>query len=285
MRKFGLGRSLSELLPAATALKPTLAAPQGMMEVAISGIRRNPYQPRSSASEDGLRELADSIAATGMLSPVIVRKSSEAYELVAGERRLRAAEMAGLKTVPAIVRPATDQEMIRLALVENLQREDLNAVDTARAYQVLVEQFGMTQEQVAQAVGKSRSAVANALRLLSLPEEILESIAAGAISEGHGRALLPLAHQPRVWPLWRKAVRGRLTVRQAEAAVRRIQRAEARPAAPCDPNLASLETRLSEALSTPVRIRHNRKKGWGSLVIAYYSLADLNTLSDRLLAG
>lgn len=253
----------------------------GIQELPVEAIASGPHQPRQRFDDEGIAALAASIHEQGVISPLIVRRGREGYELVAGERRLRAARLAGLRTVPALVRDVADAQALEVALVENLQREDLNAVEAAEAYRRLVEEFGMAQEDVAQRVGKDRSTVTNALRLLRLPRAILNDIAAGKLSEGHGRALLGLAREPEQLRLRDDILRRGLSVRRAEAFVRRQREAipsRRRPSG--DPNVEELESRLREALGTKVRIRR-RGKG-GTVEIAFYSGEDLERLLEVL---
>jgi len=271
-----LGRGLGALLPG-----PEIP---GIQEVPLDAIAASPHQPRRRFEQADLEELAASIREQGVISPLILRRGRDGYELVAGERRLRAARLAGLKTVPAIVRDLADAEALELALVENLQREDLNAVEEAEAYRRLTEDFGLSQEDVAQRVGKDRSTISNALRLLRLPARILEDLAAGSLTEGHARALLALGRAADQIRVRDQIVRAGLSVRGAEALVRRQK--ERGPEAPdrrrrtgTDHNLAALEDRLREALGTKVRIRR-RGKG-GAVEIEFYSNEDL----DRILSA
>ncbi|HYB73879.1 MAG TPA: ParB/RepB/Spo0J family partition protein [Candidatus Sulfotelmatobacter sp.] len=272
-----LGRGLGTLL----------AGPEipGVREVPVDAIAANPRQPRKRFDQEGIDSLTASIREQGVISPLILRRGRDGYELVAGERRLRAARLAGLKTVPAIVREVADAQALELALVENLQREDLNAVEAAEAYRRLVEDFGQSQDGVARRVGKDRSTVSNALRLLRLPRKILDDIVAGALAEGHARALLALdreADQIRARDL---IVKGGLSVRGAEALVRRLKGpgAAARRRPRRDHNLAALEDRLRGALGTKVRIAR-RGKG-GTVEIEFYSEEDLDRLLELLGAG
>ncbi len=271
-----LGRGLSALLPG-----PGIP---GVQEVPVDAIAANPRQPRKRFAAAELEALAASIREQGVISPLILRRGRDGYELVAGERRLRAARLAGLRSVPAVVRDVADAQALELALVENLQREDLNAVEEAEAYRRLIEDFGLSQEAVARRVGRDRSTISNALRLLRLPTKVLDDLAAGTLSEGHARALLALgraADQLRVRDL---IVKGGLSVRGAEALVRRQKGREAgaparrRPKPATDHDLGALEDRLRDALGTKVRIAR-RGKG-GTVEIEFYSNEDL----DRILA-
>ncbi len=272
-----LGKGLSALL----------AGPEipGVREIPVDAIASNPRQPRKRFGEEGLESLAASIREQGLLSPLILRRGRDGYELVAGERRLRAARLAGLKSVPAIVREVADAQALEMALVENIQREDLNAVEEAEAFRRLIEDFGQTQDGVARRVGKDRSTVSNALRILRLPRKILDDIVAGTLTEGHARALLALDREAdQIWA--RDAiVKGGLSVRGAEALVRRQRGATAatkrRPRR--NPNLAALEDRLRGVLGTKVRIAR-RGKG-GTVEIEFYSDEDLDRLLDILGAG
>jgi ParB family chromosome partitioning protein len=231
-KKTGLGRGLAALLgeepeadQSADALAPDgdkRAGSGGVTELPVNQIRRNPRQPRRAIDAASLDELATSIAAVGMVQPVIVREVEEGgYELIAGERRWRAAQKAGFTVIPAIVRMASDVESLELALVENVVRQQLNPVDEAYALKVLLEDLGVTQESLAARVGKSRSAIANKVRLLELPAAVQESLASGALSEGHGRALLGLSEKGKQLQLARKVIEKGMSVRQVEDEVRR----------------------------------------------------------------
>ena len=285
--RFGLGRGLGSLLPQTA----------GADEVDIDLIATNPRQPRTVMEPAALAELAESVRAHGILQPLVVsRRVSEtgatSYQLVAGERRLRAARTAGLSRVPVVVRETTPQELLELALVENIQRADLNALEEAAAYRQLVEEFGLTQEAVAERIGKSRTAVANTLRLLALPEGIRASLAADEISEGHARALLGLTEDTVRLRAWEEVVARGLSVRQTEELVRRLRDAPARdsdgpaeeaPKRPTDPVLADLEDRLQRSLGTQVRLERSRKGG--RIVIRFYGDEDLDVLLERLLGN
>ena len=278
VQRRGLGRGLGALIPGADD------PPRGPQELPLSDIAANPTQPRKRFDQTALEELAATIRTHGVLTPVVVRKSAEGYQVIAGERRVRAAKLAGLTHIPAIVREAGDGQALEMALVENLQREDLNPVESAEAYQRLVEEFGLSQEAVAARVGRDRSTVANALRLLRLPRKIRDDVAAGAFSEGHARALLGLERPADQLKARDEVVRRQLTVRATEALVRRLRAPQ--PAAPLkrlvDPNLGSLEERLRVALGSKVRIL--RSGHAGTLEISFFSDDDLTRLVD-LIAG
>ncbi len=277
----GLGRGLSALIPQ----RPTaVVAP---VEIALSRIEPNPYQPRATLNDATLAELAASIAEHGVLQPVLVTETIDGYRLVAGERRVRAARLAGLDRIPAIVRELAEQDQLELALVENIQREDLDALEEARAYRQLVDDFGYTQDRLAQRMGKARSTIANSLRLLELDAAVQEAIASGVVTEGHGRALggLPSERQARVLAV---VVDRDLSVRQTEELVRRLRDAPATDAAPkeavqVDAELERVETDLRVALGTKVSIARSRRGG--RIVIEYYSDEELTRLFDRLVGG
>ena len=280
-RTASLGRGLSALIPQAVASTP------GPAEIPIDQIERNPYQPRTSFAEEALAELAASIAAHGVLQPVLVTETLNGYRLVAGERRLRAAQMAGLKRIPALIRQASEQDQLELALVENLQRADLNAMDAARAYRQLRDLFGLTNEAIADRIGKARPTVVNTMRLLDLEPEAQDAIEAERISEGHGRALLGLAPLAQREVLGLAVARG-LSVRQVEELARRLREgggpARATTAArPPDAELERVEDDLRRALGTKVRLARSRRGG--RIIIEWYSNEELGRLYERLTGG
>jgi ParB family chromosome partitioning protein len=276
-RARGLGRGLSALIPITA----------GVDEVDVDLIVPNPHQPRTSMSDESLRELADSIREHGVLQPLLVSasKADGVYQLIAGERRLLAARLAGLSRVPVVVKEAASRELLELALVENLQRQDLNPLEEALAYRRLAGEFEMTQEAIASRVGRSRTAVANALRLLALSDEIKESLVSAAISEGHARALLGLEDTTARGEAWRRVVKDGLTVRQTEELVRRwpLAAVAKRTAPPHqqDPDALALEARIRGSLGTKVELRR-RASGRGRLVLHFYSDEELEGLLARL---
>lgn len=276
-----LGRGLSALIPQAVSSTP------GPAEIPIDQIERNPYQPRTSFAEEALAELAASIVAHGVLQPVLVTETLGGYRLVAGERRLRAAQMAGLERIPAVIRQADEQDQLALALVENLQRTDLNAMDAARAYRQLRDLFGLTNEAIADRVGKARPTISNTMRLLDLEPEVQDAIETGRIGEGHGRALLglfPLAQREVV----ALAIARGLSVRQVEALARRMRdgdgptRASA-AARPADAEIERVEDDLRRSLGTKVRLARSRRGG--RIIIEWYSDEELGRLYERLTGG
>lgn len=277
--KRGLGRGLSALIPGGEE--------QGLAEVPIGSIGPNPLQPRTALAPEALAELAESIREHGLLQPLIVTRAASGpteYILIAGERRWRAAQLAGLATVPVIIKEASSREMLELALVENLQRTDLNPLEAAGAFRQLIDEFGLTQEQVAARVGKSRAAVANTLRLLALPIAAREALASGQISEGHARALLGLRSQEAMLVALAQVLSKGLTVRETEALVQRLNGERPTPRAsgqrPIPPEVQALEDRLRQALGTKVSLVRSRKGG--RLVIHFYSDEELDSLYRRL---
>lgn len=277
VRPRGLGRGLGALIPGADQpVEP------GVTEIPIDMIRPNALQPRAGFGGEPLAELEASIREQGILQPVLVRRVGDGYELVAGERRWRAARAAGLRAVPAIVRQLDDRGALEAALVENLQREDLNAIERAKAYRRLVSDFGLSQDAVARRVGRSQPSVANTLRLLALPQEVQSSIEAGRITEGHARALLSIPDEAHLLTVWKVIQTKGLSVRETEAAAHR--RAISRGIVPRKRRGGTREVsiitqRVEESLGAPVRLSVNRKGG-GEIRITFFSPDDL----DRLLA-
>ena len=278
----GLGRGLDALLGPGAG-----AGPGEGRELPVEMIARSPYQPRRRIDSEGLEELARSIRAHGVVQPVVVRPVSGGggrYELIAGERRWRAAQAAGLETVPAVVREVSDAVALSLAIIENIQREDLSPIEEARGIARLVEEFSMTHREVAEVVGRSRPAISNLLRLLELNADVREWLEAGELEMGHARALLALTGG-RQSEAARRVVERDLSVRQTEELVRRLQSApeegEGAGEEREDPDLRGLETRLGDLIGSEVSIRHG-KRGSGRLVIRYHSLDELDGILERL---
>ena len=272
----GLGRGLEALIP-------TPEPESGIREVPVGRIRPNPSQPRHRISSHGLEDLAASIRAHGVVQPLVARPDGEEYVLVAGERRWRAAQLAGLPTVPVLVRDTSPDAQLAISLVENLQREDLNPLDVAQGYRELADRFGMTQQQIAELVGKSRAAVANVLRLLRLPPSVLQALLREEIREGHARALLALPDRASQERALRQVVKRGLSVRQTEALVR--GEVEGRPGsrskpAPLPPLYQTLQEGFQRALGTKVLLHHGRKGG--RVVIHYYSDEELQAIFDAI---
>lgn len=303
-RKSGLGRGLTALIPAGVGDDPDSTAAVGLSELPIEAIRPNPMQPRRAFDEESLEGLSDSIRELGVLQPVLVREVADAFELIAGERRLRAAKRAGLRTVPVVIRSADDVSSLEQALVENLHRQDLNPLEEAAAYQQLIEDFAYTQEQVAQRVGRSRSAVTNLLRLFQLPPAVQRLVGEQLISAGHAKAIL--GHPDRAYQeaLARRAVAEALSVRDVEQLVRERLDIEAsldgvddestgpvadgdedrdRPPAPLrPPGLLELEELLAEHLDTRVSISMTAKRG--KVVIEFANLEDLERIYRQVIS-
>lgn len=277
--KRGLGKGLSALIPEAD--EPRSAQD----EIDLDELAANPFQPRKRFGDAALAELAATIKAHGVLTPVVVRRTDAGYQIIAGERRVRAAKLAGLRTIPAVVREASDGQALEMALVENLQREDLNPLEAAEAYQRLTGEFGLTQEALAERVGRDRSSVANALRLLRLPRRVREDLAEGTLTEGHARALLGLEKPADQLKVRDQVVRRGLTVRATEALVRRLRGPlpARRERNQHDANLGDLEDRLRAVFATKVRIQ--RSGTAGTIELAFYSADDLTRLVDLMLEG
>ncbi|HEV2386195.1 MAG TPA: ParB/RepB/Spo0J family partition protein [Candidatus Acidoferrales bacterium] len=281
----GLGALIRPLEAAAEAhqLIATADAGIGSPEVAIDLIDPNPYQPRTQFREDALNELAQSIRSAGIIQPLVLRTTGSRYQLIAGERRWRAALMAGLKGVPAIIRDVPETQALEMTLIENIQREDLSPIDQAKAFQRLVRDFGLTQEAVAERTGKDRTTVANTLRLLNLDERIQRMIDEGRLSAGHGRALLGIEDEQLRYRLALRAARGRLNVRQIERfGARRRARAVVSPTT-ADPNIRAAIEELQRTLGTRVVLRARRGSRPGLLGIEYYDDQQLLALYDRLM--
>ena len=281
MARKALGKGLDALIP---DLKPGGAA-GSVTEIPIDDIAANPYQPRSTMSETSLEDLKQSISEQGVLQPVIVRQKAGRYELVAGERRLRAAKLAGLRTIPAVVRQVSDSEALEIALVENLQREDLNPIDEARGYRELIQRFDLTQEQLAKKIGKDRSTIANTLRLLQLPDVVRKGLEDGEITVGHARALLGLEDGRAIEQVYHMIRHRGLSVRQVEGLVRRRQREKARPRSQrvrrtLDSEIAHLEESLMRKLGTRVRILVHGNHG--KIEIEFYSMEDLTRILEAM---
>ena len=279
-KKRGLGRGLDALLGgtsvSALEQEAVQAPPQELQYLPLDLVQRGKYQPRRDMNPAALDELAQSIKAQGVLQPIVVRPIGEGrFEIVAGERRWRASQQAGLEKIPAMVRDLPDEAAIALALIENIQREDLNPIEEAMALQRLQQEFQLTQQQVAEAVGKSRVTVTNLLRLIALPEEVKTLLSHGDLEMGHARALLGLPADQQIEGARHVVARG-LTVRQTEALVRQWLAGKDKPvvSTKADPDIARLEQRLAERLGSPVQIKHG-SKGRGQLVIRYASLDEL----------
>lgn len=287
MARSGLGRGLRALIP---DLSPDERG--SVVEVNVDVISPNRYQPRKRFDEEKMAELAASIKEHGVVQPVVARTSKNGYELVIGERRWRAAKMAGLKTIPVVVREFQESEMMELALIENLQREDLNPIEEAEAYARLIKEFGLTQDELAVTLGKSRPAIANMLRLLNLAAEVQDSVSRGTISMGHARALLGIEAKEQQLVACNEVIARGLSVRETEELVREWTESEypgedvpretgtpiGKPILSRDSNLVDLEERLKRFFGTQVRIKSGKKKN--TIEIEYYSAEDLQRILD-----
>ena len=279
MEKKALGKGLSALIP---IREPDILAPQsGVLEIPISQIRTNKYQPRTDFKQDKLNDLVNSIREKGVVQPVLARKVQDGYELIAGERRLRAAKMLGLEKIPAILKNVADLDMLEISLIENIQREELNSIEEAVAYQRLVTEFSFTQDAVAKVLGKDRSTVANSLRLLSLPKKIQDYVSSGDITAGHAKAILSLPTESAQTSACNVIMKKGLSVRESEALVAR-RLLGARPAGPQkkDIGISEIENQLQQIFGTRVVIAHGKKRG--KIQIEYYSNEDLNRILDML---
>jgi ParB family transcriptional regulator, chromosome partitioning protein len=281
LQKTGLGKGLSALIP--------LAPPQAVQntssddpktQVDIDKISPSPFQPRRAFDEIKLQELAMSVRNQGIIQPLVVRPKGERFELIAGERRWRAAMKAGLSTVPVVVRQASDRDALQLALIENLQREDLNPIEEATGYRRLQDEFTWSQEEVAEKVGKSRPAVTNALRLLSLPSEVQQEVASGNLPAGQARALLGLQSEAVIITAYREVIARALSTRETEKLVRNLKlgRRRRRESPGLDPDLRSLVEELQRALGTRIRVLPKARSNKGKIEIEYYSLPDLERI-------
>lgn len=277
MRKSPLGKGLGALLP------PAEKTGWGYVTLPVERISPNSSQPRREFTPESIEDLASSIREKGIIQPIVLRKAGRGYEIIAGERRWRAAQMAGLKTVPAIVMDVDAKESLELALVENLQREDLNPIEEASAYEKLIEDFGLTHEEISRRIGKNRSTITNQLRLLKLPTEAREALARGEISAGHARALLSIQSVKKVLEILRSIKKERLSVRKTEQLVQKtLSTKTAASMAPGTPAyLAPLAQKIKRALGTQVRI--TSKDGKGRIEIEYYSGDELQRLVNILI--
>ncbi len=297
-----LGRGLQSLLGPVTPVTTRFAPPiqitsidstilqdkdlqPSMKEIALGDISPNPYQPRTVWDADGLTELADSIKANGVIQPIIVRRKGSGYELIAGERRLRAAQIASLETIPALIRSATDEQLLELALVENIHRTDLNPLERAAAYQNYISTYSLTQAQAGERLGESRSVIANHLRLLELPKQIKQMLADGQLTMGHAKAILSLPEDELRNRLANRAIVGRLSVRDVERLVRQYleRSASESPSVTEKPiHVTDLERKLSAHLGTKVSIEVRKNGQRGRVVIHFYSLDEFDRIIEAV---
>ena len=273
-----LGRGLSALIPDTPA--PAPSQPDRALEIDTDLLRPNKFQPRTVMDDARIEELARSIKSNGIIQPIVVRRTGDGYEIIAGERRWRAAQRAGLLKVPVVVRDVPEDRLLAVALIENIQRQDLNPIDEAVAYRRLSDEFHLTQEQIADAVGKDRSSIANYVRLLRLPQEVRASVASNAISMGHARALLALPDEAAQLRLGREIVAKNLSVRDVEALVKKPEGAPSRGEKKADVHTRAAEDKLRLALGTRVRI--NRRGKGGRIEIDFVNEDELQRIYERL---
>ncbi|MCZ8517438.1 ParB/RepB/Spo0J family partition protein [Paenibacillus filicis] len=275
-----LGKGLDALLPALS-----INEDDKVVEIPLAQLRPNPYQPRRNFNDESIQELAQSIKEHGVIQPIIVRSVLKGFEIIAGERRFRASQKAGMATIPAVVKKLSDQQVMEIALIENVQREDLNALEIAIAYQALIDQFSLTQEELSMKVGKSRSHIANFLRLLQLPEEVKQYVSRGTLSMGHAKAIVGLKDKKLIKALADTAIKEQWSVRELEEEVKKLEeladnkKAKAKPKKK-DPYINQLEESLREMYRTTVKIKHGNNKG--KIELLYYSKDDLDRLLELL---
>lgn len=276
----GLGKGLDALIPSLS-----VSENDQIVDIPLNQLRANPYQPRHTFNEEALHELAESIRQHGVIQPIIVRSVLKGYEIIAGERRSRASALAGESRIPAVVREFTDQQVMEIALIENVQRENLNAMEIAVAYQSLMDEFKMTQEELSAKVGKSRSHIANFLRLLTLPDEVKEHVSRGTLSMGHAKALVGLKNTEYQIELSEKAIREGWSVRDLEEAVQEVSTKSGskvkNKTKKRDPYIADVEDSLREHFKTTVKIKPGSKEK-GKIELSYYDQQDLQRLLDLL---
>jgi ParB family chromosome partitioning protein len=280
MQKVALGKGLGALIPDLSVLNDKERKALGIIEVELDKIIPNEYQPRKFFNDEKLKELAASIKEQGVIQPIIVHKAGSGYQLIAGERRWRASRIAGLKTVPAIVKEASKRELLEMALIENIQREDLNPLEAAEAYKRLQDEFKLTQDALSKRVGKERSTVTNFLRLLGLPKEVKNDLTAGALSMGHAKALLSIERVRDQIQAAALIVKKGLSVRDAEALVARLKNPPKEKKAKLGSELKSVEEMLRKALGTKVSIVSTSKGG--RVVIEYYSVDELDRIIEKI---
>ncbi|MBO7747063.1 ParB/RepB/Spo0J family partition protein [Paenibacillus sp. MWE-103] len=276
-----LGRGLDALIPSLS-----VSEEDKVIEVSLAQLRPNPYQPRKTFDDEAIKELAESIKQHGVIQPIIVRTVLKGYEIIAGERRFRASQLCGNTTIPAVVRNFSDLQVMEIALIENLQREDLNAIELSQAYQALMDKFNLTQEELSMKVGKSRSHIANFLRLLTLPEQIKENVSRGTLSMGHARAIVGVKEDVRKKELAELTIANEWSVRQLEEAIKNLDQPvppkEKEPVSnkKRDPYINEVEESLRERFKTTVRIKQAKDKG--RIELMYYNKQDLERLLELL---
>lgn len=275
MSRQALGRGLRSLIPQMDEIS---GDKQGVSHIQLNLITANPFQPRKEFDEEKLQQLADSIKQHGVLEPIIVRRYNGGYQIVAGERRWRAGSLAGLESIPAIVKDLTDKEMTEIALIENLQREDLNAIEEAEGYRLLLEEFNLTQEEVAEAVGKKRSSITNALRLLNLDQQVKSLVSSGQLSKGHAKVLLSIEDVAERQHLAKRVIKEEMSVRQLEKIIKGKSKKPKPTKREQNPEVKVLQEELQRVLGTKVRLDYHQGKG--KIEIEYYSDEELERILD-----
>lgn len=273
----GLGRGLDALIPSLN-----INEDDKVIEIPLNQLRANPYQPRKSFKDESIQELADSIKEHGVIQPIIVRTVLKGYEIIAGERRWRASMLCGLETIPAVNRNFSDQQVMEIALIENLQREDLNAIEIAQAYQGLINTFDLTQEELSVKVGKSRSHIANFLRILNLPQEIIEYVSRGTLSMGHARAIVGIEDEIMKQQITKRTIENQWSVRELEEAIQKLENKSTdkvkNKQKKKNPYIHQIEEDLKDQYRTSVKIKDSKNKG--KIEFTYYSKEDLERLLD-----
>lgn len=280
--KKALGKGLSALIPPREVVFTDIVAQEKITNLPVSKVRTNKYQPRVEFNEDKLAELIKSIKEKGVIQPVLVRKMQDGYELIAGERRLRAAKRLQLENIPAIVREVSDIDMLEISLIENIQREELNAIEEANAFERFITEFKFTQEKIAQVLGKDRSTIANTIRLLSLPKKIQEHISKGSVTAGHAKALLALPTENEQYRVCNLIINKGLSVRETERLVARRAGSQTHKTPRRNAGMEDIANQLQQILGTRVRIFHGTKRG--AIQIEYYSTEDLNRILDIIIS-
>jgi ParB family chromosome partitioning protein len=281
MERKALGKGIGALIP-----EKEISAQEKILMLKIEQIKPNPFQPRENFDHQSLEELTQSIREKGIIQPILVRRRGDDYELIAGERRLRAAKLLNIKEIPVLIRDAEDEDSLELSLIENIQRQDLNPIEEARAYQYLIDKFQITQEKLSEVLGKARTSIANTLRLLKLPQEVQEEIKKGRISFAHGRALLEIEDQNQQRRLCQAVISKGLSVRELENLIKmrrpKISKQKIHPGLR-EPYIAVLEEELQHILATKVRISKRKKRG--HIAIEFYSQQDLERIVHRIRGG
>jgi len=291
MRKPALGRGLKALIPQQSTKKSILKnrgkvsnqlSPNNIQEIPLNKIETNPQQPRQYFNQQQLAELVQSIKQYGLIQPVVVSRVGDKYQLITGERRYRAAKILNRKAIPAIIRPIKEQEKLEISLVENIQRQNLNAIEEARAYQRLVNEFNLTAEKIAKKVGKRRPTISNALRLLKLPKEIQRAVIEGKISAAHGKAIAALTNSEEQLKLFQQIIRKQLNVQDAQKAARQVVVKKHLRSIKIDSNILVKEERLENSLGTKVKIK--KRGGHGQIIIEFYSDEELNEIINKIIS-